>query len=77
MMLSPFRLPGSREVMNFISIMILRLMCPVMPWAYVHRQLLQNDDMMQGHWTLLHVIGLVGWRKHVKSRVWRVSGCTV
>ena len=22
---------------------------------------------MQGHWTLLHVIGLVDWQKHVKS----------
>ena len=25
------------------------------------------DDVMQGRWTLLHVIGLVVWQKHVKS----------
>ena len=25
------------------------------------------NDVMQGRWTLLHVIGLVVWQKHVKS----------
>ena len=25
------------------------------------------NDLMQGRWTLLHVIGLVVWQKHVKS----------
>ena len=24
------------------------------------------NDVMQGRWTLLHVIGLVVWQKHVK-----------
>ena len=26
------------------------------------------NDVMQGRWTLLHVIGLVVWQKHVKLR---------
>ena len=25
------------------------------------------NDLMQGRWTLLHVIGLVVWQKHVQS----------
>ena len=25
------------------------------------------NDVMQGRWTLLHVIGLVVWQKHVKN----------
>ena len=64
-MMLPFRLLGSRfEVMNFMSMMILGLMCPMMPWALclghcawgVHTQILlvPTDDMMQGHDTLLH-----------------------
>ncbi len=33
-MMSPFRLLGSRfDVVNFMNIMILRLMCPMMLWA--------------------------------------------
>ncbi len=45
----------------------------MMLWALclgVHRQtlLLQTDDVMQGRWALLHVIGRVVWPKHVKSR---------
>ena len=35
------------------------------------------NDVMQGRWTLLHVIGLVVWQKHVKILLWMVSGCTV
>ena len=35
------------------------------------------NDVMQGRWTLLHVIGLVVWQKHVKSPLWTVSGRTV
>ena len=35
------------------------------------------NDLMQGRWTLLHVIGLVVWQKHVKSLSLTGSLCMI